>query len=60
MNARERFNAIMNFDTSVRTLKWEFGYWAENMKKVVRRGLKPGEVASDVKMQCWGGSDSGR
>lgn len=33
MNARERFNAIMTFDTSVRTLKWEFGYWAETMRK---------------------------
>ncbi len=39
MNARERFNAIMNFDTSVRTLKWEFGYWAETMKRWYREGL---------------------
>lgn len=39
MNARERFNAIMTFDTSVRTLKWEFGYWAETMKRWYGEGL---------------------
>jgi hypothetical protein len=31
MNAREKFHAIMNFDTSVQTLKWEFGYWADTL-----------------------------
>jgi uroporphyrinogen decarboxylase len=39
MNARERFQAIMEFKPIDRTLKWEFGYWAETMAKWYREGL---------------------
>ncbi len=33
MNSRERFLEVMNFNTDVRTLKWEFGFWGENINQ---------------------------
>jgi uroporphyrinogen-III decarboxylase len=39
MNAREKFLAVMDFDTSVKTLKWEFGYWADTMLRWYGEGL---------------------
>lgn len=39
MNARERFLEIMNFNTSVETLKWEFGYWGETIDNWYAAGL---------------------
>jgi hypothetical protein len=39
VNARERFHAIMHFDKNARTLKWEFGYWAETMRRWYKEGL---------------------
>ncbi len=38
MNARDRFLAVMNFD-SVPTLKWEFGYWGGTVRRWYREGL---------------------
>ena len=40
MNLRERFLEVMNFNTDVRTLKWEFGYWGETIKNWHKEGLK--------------------
>jgi hypothetical protein len=39
MNLRERFLAVMDFDTSVRSLKWEFGYWGEVLDNWYAAGL---------------------
>jgi len=39
MNARERFHEICNFNPSVQTLKWEFGYWGETIKNWYAEGL---------------------
>jgi len=39
MNTRERFLAVMNFDTSVRTLKWEMGYWVGAVRRWYNEGL---------------------
>lgn len=39
MNARERFLAVMNFE-QVRTLKWEFGYWAAAVRRWYDEGLQ--------------------
>ena len=39
MNARERFLEVCDFNPNVRTLKWEFGYWGETLKKWYAHGL---------------------
>jgi len=39
MNLRERFHEIMNFNTSVHSIKWEFGYWGETIDNWYRQGL---------------------
>lgn len=39
MNSRERFLATMSFETNVRTLKWEFGYWAGTLRRWYDEGL---------------------
>jgi uroporphyrinogen decarboxylase len=39
MNARERFLRIMDGDTSIRTLKWEFGYWVGTIRRWKQEGL---------------------
>ena len=40
MNTRERFLSVMrDFDSSVPTMKWEFGYWGETINNWYREGL---------------------
>ena len=39
MNAKERFLLLMRFEP-VRTLKWEFGYWAAAVRRWYREGLE--------------------
>lgn len=39
MNLRERFHEIMGFNTDVRSIKWEFGYWGETIKNWYASGL---------------------
>lgn len=39
MNLRERFHEVMNFNTSVPTMKWEFGLWGETINNWYRDGL---------------------
>ena len=39
MNTRERFNAIMSFDTSVKNLKVEYGYWCGTIKNFIKEGM---------------------
>lgn len=47
MNAREKFLEVMkNFNTTVPTLKWEFGYWGETMNSWYREGLPKVNQAS--------------
>lgn len=43
MSLRERFLEIMNFNTSVRTIKWEFGYWGEVIDRWYAEGLPKNE-----------------
>lgn len=40
MNLRERFLEVMKFNTNVETVKWEFGYWGETLKKWYEQGLE--------------------
>jgi uroporphyrinogen decarboxylase len=51
MNARERFRAVMNFE-SVPTLKWEFGYWAATVRRWYEEGL---EAKAGLEEQWKGG-----
>jgi len=39
VNARERFLEVMNFNTDVRSLKWEFGYWGDTINNWYAAGL---------------------
>jgi hypothetical protein len=39
MNTRERFLAVMNFESVDRTLKWEMGYWAGALRCWYKEGL---------------------
>jgi hypothetical protein len=39
MNLRERFHEVMNFNTSVHSIKWEFGYWGETIDNWYKQGL---------------------
>ena len=39
MNTRERFHEIMNFNRSISSLKWEFGYWGSTIKNWYDQGL---------------------
>ncbi len=39
MNLRERFLEVMAFNTSVHSVKWEFGYWGEVLDKWYESGL---------------------
>ena len=40
MNSRERFLEVMvNFNTQVPTMKWEFGYWGETINNWYQAGL---------------------
>jgi len=40
MNARERFVAVMNFETPDRNLLWEMGYWPDTLERWYREGLE--------------------
>ncbi len=39
MNTRERFLEVMKFNTDVRSLKWEFGFWGANINQWYEEGL---------------------
>ena len=39
MNARERFLEVMNFNTNVSTMKWEFGLWGATVNNWYEQGL---------------------
>jgi len=39
MNLRERFLEVMNFNTNVHPLKWEFGYWGQTLHNWYDSGL---------------------
>jgi len=39
MNLRERFHEVMQFNTDVRSLKWEFGFWGEVIDSWYEAGL---------------------
>jgi uroporphyrinogen decarboxylase len=39
MNAREKFNAVMSFDTSSKSLKTEYGYWSRTVKNFINEGM---------------------
>ena len=62
MNARERFNEVMNFNTRVSPPKWEFGYWGENYENWYKEGLPridyptvpaPSGTHVDLYGPCW-------
>jgi hypothetical protein len=40
MNSRERFIEVLNFNTGVRTLDWEFGYWGGTLNRWYSEGLE--------------------
>jgi len=47
MNLRERFLEIMrNFNTGVKSIKWEFGYWGETIDNWYKQGLSRKNPAS--------------
>jgi len=39
MNARERYLSIMDFEKPDRLMKWEFGYWADTLRRWYAEGL---------------------
>ncbi len=39
MNLRERFLEVMQFNTGVHSIKWEFGYWGETIHNWYEEGL---------------------
>jgi uroporphyrinogen-III decarboxylase len=39
MNLRERFHEVMNFNTAVPAMKWEFGLWGETLNRWYDEGL---------------------
>ena len=39
MDTRERFLEVMKFNTGVRSLKWEFGYWGQTLNNWYASGL---------------------
>lgn len=40
MNLRERFHEIMNFNTKVKSIKWEMAYWGKTLDRWYCEGLK--------------------
>lgn len=40
MNLRERFHEIMNFNTKIKSIKWEMAYWGETLDRWYHEGLK--------------------
>ena len=52
MNLRERFLEVMNFNTSVHSIKWEFGYWGEVMDRWYAEGLPkihPPQIETEIR-----------
>jgi uroporphyrinogen decarboxylase len=47
MNSRERFLEVMDFNTDVRSLKWEFGFWGENISQWYGEGL-PKKIGTNI------------
>ena len=47
MNSRERFLEVMDFNTDVRSMKWEFGFWGENITQWYAEGL-PKKVGTNL------------
>ncbi|MCO6452799.1 MAG: hypothetical protein J5I90_18600 [Caldilineales bacterium] len=47
MNSRERFLEVMHFNTDVRSMKWEFGFWGENISQWYEEGL-PKKVGTNI------------
>lgn len=39
MNIRQRFTEVMNFNSHVHTMKWEYAYWGATIKRWYREGL---------------------
>jgi uroporphyrinogen decarboxylase len=39
MTVRERYHAVMHFEPGVRTLLWEFAYWAATIERWYQEGL---------------------
>ncbi len=39
MNARERFNLIMDFDLNTKNLKCEYGYWTTTILRFINEGM---------------------
>ncbi len=39
MTLREQFHEVMQFNLSVRSIKWEFGYWGQTIKNWYASGL---------------------
>jgi hypothetical protein len=51
MNLRERFHEVMNFNTNVAAVKWEFGYWGETLNRWYEQGLprrQPARVSAAI------------
>jgi len=52
MNLRERFLEIMrNFNTNVRSIKWEFGYWGKTINNWYKQGLpkkNPAPIPTEI------------
>jgi uroporphyrinogen decarboxylase len=53
MVAKERLLRILDFDTGIRTMKWEMGYWVATIKRWEKEGLPvnrsiPNNFAQDV------------
>jgi hypothetical protein len=40
VNSKERFVAVMNFETPDRNLLWEMGYWPDTLERWYREGLE--------------------
>lgn len=64
LNTRERFLEVLkNFNTSVPTMKWEFGYWGETINNWYKNGLPKKEpvaipdsytgISSSVYTKSW-------
>jgi uroporphyrinogen decarboxylase len=51
MNLREQFHEVMNFNTAVPAMKWEFGLWGETLDRWYDEGLpkkNPAVLSNDV------------
>ena len=71
MNIKERFHEVMdNFNPSVKTLKWEFGYWGEAVDNWYDEGLPRNNYpqiqtsvttpTSSLYVPCWASVKTGK